>query len=180
MSRPFKIRTDRVATSFTAIEHLKIPIYNILPTVTGGGRLAGLRVLSGIDFYFFNGIVWTLISSGGGGSSIITGAVVTVNATPATLISIATTVKSVISIDAIITGGNTTDNTANTYFIKGSFKNISGTVVQIAVDDSLNFVEDSTDAQLTTSGANIIVQVTGLAAKTISWFGRVVRVQVIF
>ena len=176
---PFRIITDKVATSFTALEHLRIPIYNTLPTVTGGGRLAGLRTISGVEFFYNNGIVWIQVIAGGNGSDVITGSVITVNATPATLVNIVTTVKSVVSIDAIVTGANTTDDTADSYFLKGMFKNIGGNVVQIAPDDSLNFIENpATNAQLVTSGANIIVQVKGLPLKTISWFGRVVRVEV--
>lgn len=97
----------------------------------------------------------------------------TTNATLTTLKTIATTSEYVYHLEITVIGGLTT--TANGYTMKMflSYKNNGGTLSQIGYG---NFFQDSDwagttpNAAVNTSGANILIQVTGLAGTNIDWY----------
>ncbi len=113
-----------------------------------------------------------------GNSASYTANVTTSNATPTTIISIPTasgTKGTVYSIRCLIALGDNTGG-ANTGLFNVHFKaeNLLGTVgVSTALQSGsvLDGTLSTTDITITTSGTNILVQVTGLAATTINWCG---------
>ena len=118
-----------------------------------------------------NGQSITINSTGG---SIITGTVTTTNNTPTDLITIPTQAQTAIAVDVLVVGAKLSTDTTNVFFLKASFKNISGTTSEIVDDDILSFKEDPlTSSNVVASGANIVVRVTGLFLTTMKWSGEV-------
>lgn len=115
-----------------------------------------------------NSVIINSTASGGGE---ITGSVTTNDATATTIITLNTMSDTVYGFSAFISAANSTDNTGNSYFYKAAFKNVSGTVSQIStIDDTLFIREDGTSSvDVAISGTDILLQVTGVAGKTIKW-----------
>jgi len=109
----------------------------------------------------------------------ITGSVTTSNATPTTLASFALSGSAGIYRFSIeIVGYDSTDDEGVGYSIFGSVRTDGAAATLIGVPDKLVDEEEAPidlsistcDANLTVSGNNAIIQVTGVAATTIKWY----------
>lgn len=102
-----------------------------------------------------------------------TSTVNTANATPTTLQTFALgATPGTYFITAVVGAYNTTDTAGASYEIKGAFRTDGATATQISFSVVNSFEEAAmvaADAVFTTSANNVIVQVTGIAAKTIHW-----------
>ena len=106
-------------------------------------------------------------------SNRITGTVTTIDATP-TIISTFPlgATPGVYTFDVQIAGYDVTDTAGIGYFIEGSIRTTGAAGVVIGTPDKVINEEAATvtcDANLIVSGNNAIVQVTGIAGKTINW-----------
>lgn len=105
------------------------------------------------------------------------GNVTTTDATLTTLASLdlSTIGTGVFTFDVQIAGYDLTDSEGLGYAIFGTIKNIAGTLSVIGTPDKINNEDNApvniqaADASLTVSGTNAIVQVQGIAGKTIHW-----------
>lgn len=110
---------------------------------------------------------------GGGGPAWISGTVTTTDATPTALVSLATVNNSSIVAFALVTGWDAGDGQCIGYNVSASGCNVAGTFT-VAIPDKTG---DQGAALVTAtvtfvaSGANMILQVTGVAGKTIKWKG---------
>lgn len=101
--------------------------------------------------------------------------VVTTDATPTTLLTIPlATASRVILAEGNVVGKNSTPQ-LTTWRLLASFRNVAGTVSQEGATDTLHEKAGaplaSADVNYVVSGTNVLVQVTGVAATTIEWFG---------
>ncbi len=104
---------------------------------------------------------------------------VTTNATPLALHTRAVAVNDqVLSIEAIVSGYDTTNNEQYKYRLTGQVKNITGTLTIVANTEVIVEDDATADAVLVVSGTNTIVQVTGPVAKTIEWKSEINYTQV--
>ncbi len=113
------------------------------------------------------------VGDGGVGSlhTILNGSGTTTTAGTATLLTLATTTGYGYTVHAYVTGMSTANSIGGE--VIGVFKNISGTLSS-AGSPVATVIEDfsgSPTFTLTTSGTNIILQVTGQAATDIEWAG---------
>ena len=103
----------------------------------------------------------------------VQGTVTTANATPTTLTTFALgAVPGVYNFDIQISGYDITDTAGVGYFISGSVRTTGAAAVLVGTPDKIVNEEAATvacDANLIVSGNNAVVQVTGIAAKTIDW-----------
>ena len=103
----------------------------------------------------------------------IRGTVTTTNATLTTLSSFACgATPGVYNFDIQIAAFDVTDTAGCGYFISGSVRTDGATATLVGTPDKITNEEAATvacDANLIVSGNNAIVQVTGIAAKTIHW-----------
>lgn len=100
--------------------------------------------------------------------------VTTSNATPTAIATIAAVASRTNHFEVLIIGRNGTTQQAR-YKRALTVLNNAGTLVQLGSVDNIDSLEDDAawDATITTSGANVIVQVTGKAATTIVWVAKV-------
>ena len=107
--------------------------------------------------------------------TILTGTVTTVSATPTTIITFATTAATTYTVTARLAWRQTVPSSttqAGGFIIDGVFFNESGAATQIGASlRSVSFLPAAAteSATILGSGANVIVQVTGVAATTIDW-----------
>ena len=105
----------------------------------------------------------------------IGGYITTSNATPSTLITLPTVLGSVYTIEAFVAGGIDTTTNGIGGIISATFvHNSSGVLSIIGTVQGTpqeNFAASPTFT-LTTSGTDIILQVTGVASTSINWFGK--------
>lgn len=99
----------------------------------------------------------------------------TSNATPTTLLTLATVTDAVYTVEAFVAGGRDSGVNAIGGVISATFINDSGVLgiigtVQGSVQE--NFAAAPTFT-LTTSGTNIILQVTGVVGININWYGKI-------
>ena len=117
---------------------------------------------------FYNGTAWDEINNG----TPVESSVTTTNATVTTIetVSVATS-TTVVCIEVIIGAVRTDVTSEGAYYkISGAFLNNAGTVTQIDTTVKVEFESDATwDADFSISGTNVLVRVTGAAAKTINW-----------
>lgn len=108
----------------------------------------------------------------------LSGSVTTTNATPAAVITFPMTAGNlgsstgVCTFDIQIAGYNLTDKQGVGYFISGSILTFGGSTSIIGIPDKVvneGTGQTAADANLIASGNNAIIQVTGIAAKTIDW-----------
>jgi hypothetical protein len=111
------------------------------------------------------------------------GAVTTTDATPTTLISFATAASAAVyNVQVRIAAFDATDVAGAAYHIDAGART-TGAAVTIFPDP--DFVDNEEAAMVTSdinilaSGNNIIIQVTGIAGKTIRWSGSLTFVQVV-
>ena len=111
---------------------------------------------------------------GAGGPAWVNGNVTTTDATPTTLASLPTTSSEAYVVFALGVAYDTTNNKACGYNVSAVAKNVGGTL-SIQVPDVTGDKDSAFTAtypvQMTTSGTNLILQVTGEAATTINWSG---------
>lgn len=105
------------------------------------------------------------------GSTWYTDTATTVDATLTTLTTIPTTAGSTNFVTANVVGRNITDSTSAGFRYDRTFENTGGVLTQIIGNSNLKFNEDEPNMTLSiaASGTNILVQVTGAAAKTVNW-----------
>ncbi len=109
----------------------------------------------------------------------ITGAVNTTDATPATVLTIPINTNVVLGADGYVvarrTGGSSGSTNDGAYYkISLVGANTGGTVAFIGNDaQAIGESQSLWDITFTTSGANMLVQVTGAANNNISWTGYV-------
>jgi hypothetical protein len=103
----------------------------------------------------------------------VQGTVTTADATPTTLTTFALgAVPGVYNFDIQIAGYDLTDVAGIGFFISGSVRTTGAAAILVGTPDKIVNDEAATvtcDANLIVSGNNAIVQVTGIAAKTIDW-----------
>lgn len=167
----FDLATPQAQTFVTDVNSPAMPSIGVL-NVVGGSTVVNNN----------NGIR----TDGSSGSNVLTiqltnrisGSVTTANATPTTLVSFAMSSANlgsslgVCTFDIQIAGYNITDNAGEGYSIFGSVRTDGVSATLIGVPDKIINEEASqatADANLIVSGNNVIIQVTGIAAKTIDW-----------
>jgi hypothetical protein len=99
----------------------------------------------------------------------------TSNATPATLITLATDTDGVYTVEAFVAGATDSGSNAIGGIISATFLNNGGSLSLIgSVQGSVqeNYAGSPTFTLLA-SGTNIILQVTGVASTNINWFGKI-------
>lgn len=155
-----------VPTSFvTDINSPAIPIANVL-------NVPGASVTTNNN----NGIE-TDGSSGSNTLTVqltnrITGSVTTNDATPTTIASFSLgATPSVFVFDIQVASYNVTDVNGDGYFISGSARTDGATATLCGTPDKIvnEEVVDTADANMVVSGNSVIIQATGIAAKTHRW-----------
>jgi len=111
------------------------------------------------------------------------GSVTTTDATPTTLISFAAAATPVVyNFEARVAGFNTTDIAGGAYVVIAGART-TGAAATVFISPEFTVVEEAnmaaSDIDIVASGNNIIVQVTGIAGKTINWSGTLTYVQVV-
>lgn len=156
-----------IPTSFVTDSGTVIPAANVV-NLNGGATTAnndnGITVIANPDGS--NNAVFQLTNR-------VSGNVTTSNATPTILTTFALgATPAVYNFDIQVVGYDVTDNLGVGYFISGSVRTTGAAAVLVGTPDKITNEEVGTtgcDANLTVSGNNAVVQVTGLAAKTIDW-----------
>jgi hypothetical protein len=99
-----------------------------------------------------------------------TGITTTTNGTATTILTSSTTSDKVYLVDVTVIGRRTDSGTEGAGFVlRGFYRNDGGTLTKIG-DDKISAKDDQNwDANTAVSGTDVIVQVTGEAAKTINW-----------
>lgn len=155
-----------VPTSFvTDVNSPAVPLANVL-NVFGGTTT--INNINGIQ---------TDGSSGSNTETIqltnrITGSATTTNATPTTAATFSLgATPGVFTFDIQIASLNVTDVNGDGYFISGSARTNGATAVLCGTPDKIvnEEVVDTADANMVVSGNNVIIQVTGIVAKTHRW-----------
>lgn len=167
-----------VATSYVTQNGTAVPLSNVL-------------IINGIDSTENNdnGII-TKGGVGGTGTSNevdvvltnrILGTLTTNNATPTTITSFSLgATPAVFTFDIQIACFNITDVNGDGYFISGSARTDGTTATLCGTPDKIvnEEVVDTADANMVVSGNTIIVQATGIAAKTHRWKTLITYVEV--
>lgn len=103
----------------------------------------------------------------------VQGTISTADATPTTLTTFTLgATPGVYNFDIQIVGYDLTDTAGVGYFISGIVRTTGAAAVLVGIPDKITNEEAATvacDANLTVSGNNAIVQVTGIAGKNINW-----------
>lgn len=136
------------------------------PTVLSKGLLAGPNIM----LTETNETI-TITGSGGGGG--FTGMITTITGVFTPLITISSSNNTSYVLSVKITGSNTISGGSNNFIIQGSYKNLGGVLSKIASpDDKLSEKQDVlTDARLSLSGTNMLIEVRGIAGQSINWVG---------
>ncbi len=121
-----------------------------------------------------NGITFTGASATVTGSltNRLSGTVTTSNATPTTLISFPLPAVGTYTFDLNIAAYNTTDTLGASYSVFLGAKRLGGTASKLNLEDKVVNEEvgmEACDVSVTTASNNVILQATGIAAKTINW-----------
>lgn len=96
----------------------------------------------------------------------------TTNASTVTLISDGTATDTTYLIEVNVVARRTDAGSESAGFvIRGTFRNNGGTLTKVGEDKVYSKDDNEWDANITTSATDIIVQVTGVASKTIDWKG---------
>lgn len=168
----------------------------IISTAGGGGGGTPIQTITGNDaiavpptannIFLVGGTLSTnntngITTTGNAGTSTETvnltnrvqGIVTTADATPTTLTTFALgATPGVYNFDIQVAGFDITDTAGVGYFISGSIRTTGAAAVLVGTPDKIVNEEAATvacDANLIVSGNNAVVQVTGIAAKTIDW-----------
>jgi len=159
-----------VATSYVTDNGTAVPAANILiihGTDSSQNLDAGLIVNGGVVGTGTSNEVDVVVTNR------IRGTVTTADATPTTLSTFAMgATPGVYNFDIQVVAYDVTDTAGVGYFISGSIRTTGAGGVVVGTPDKITNEEASTtgcDANLIVSGNNAIVQVTGIAAKTINW-----------
>lgn len=103
----------------------------------------------------------------------VQGTVTTTDATPTSASTFALgATPGVYNFDIQIVAYDITDTAGAGYFISGSIRTTGAAAVVVGTPDKINNEEAATvacDANLTGSGNNAVINVTGIAGKTINW-----------
>lgn len=101
----------------------------------------------------------------------VKGSTTTIGAVTSTVVSQAILVNATMTIQ-IIVAGYSTDNLGIGAYATAVVKNVAGTLSLVGTVDIIKNSDSALNAgnvTVTTSGSNLIVQVTGVAGKTIAW-----------
>lgn len=168
-----------VPTSFTTQNGTAVPAANVL-------------IINGIDSVENNdnGIITKGGVVGTGTANEVdvvitnrmTGAVNTANATPTTLMTFTAAVAATIyNFEVRVVGYDVTDTAGGSYTIIAGGRT-TGAATTVFTSPEFTVIEEtamlSSDIDFISSGNTFIVQVTGIAAKTIHWSGSLTYVQV--
>lgn len=154
--------TPSVPTSFVTDSGTAVPAANVLNVVTPGSGTEGIETTgSG------NTITITLTNTGIASTT-------TVGASSSTFTSfpIPVPASSVVSVRANIACYDPTNNLAAALELLGGMKNVGGVLTVISsvdVTKNTDAALNNVTANLTSSGANCLVQVTGVAAHNLDW-----------
>ena len=132
--------------------------------MTNGSGTAGSMMISG-DTTGTN--VWS-------NEIVVSGSTSSTSATPQTLCVIPTATNTAYVVWAYVVGKSTSGATAGVGGrVDGVFRNAAGTLTSVGVSATVNedFASGNPTFTLTTSGTNIILQVTGFAGQNITWSG---------
>ena len=102
----------------------------------------------------------------------IQGAVTTADATPTTIITFPLTAIGNYAFDINISAYNTTDTTGASYSLFVGVKSVGGVATKLNLEDKIVNEEITMipcNTSITASGNSVLVQVTGIAAKSINW-----------
>jgi hypothetical protein len=102
----------------------------------------------------------------------VSGSVTTTDATVTTIISFTLPTTGNYSFDLNIAAYNTTDTLGAAYSMFVGFISVAGAATKLNLEDKIVNEQagmTACNATATTSGNNILIQVTGIAAKTINW-----------
>lgn len=158
-----------VPTSFVTDNGTAIPVANVL-------NVLGRDVNTNND----NGIQTTADPNGGDNLYVEltnrnTGTVTTTDATPTTLMSVSLgATPGVFIAEGNLLGYNTTDLAGGAYTFTGAAVTTGAAATEISVEEKDVFEQAAmaaADFDISVSGNNIVVTVTGIAGKTINWSG---------
>lgn len=160
-----------VPTSFVTDNGTAVPAANILivhGTDSSTNVQAGIQARGGVIGTGTSNEVDVVITNR------VRGLVTTTNATPTTLTTFALgATPGVYNFDIQIVGYDLTDVEGIGYFISGSVRTTGAAASLVGTPDKIINevigVTTAADATLIVSGNNAIVQVTGIASKTINW-----------
>lgn len=102
----------------------------------------------------------------------IQGSVSTVDATPTTIITFPLTATGNYAFDINISAYNTTDTTGASYSLFVGVKSVGGVATKLNLEDKIVNEEVTMipcNTSITASGNSMLVQVTGISAKSINW-----------
>lgn len=129
--------------------------------------------------FLTNALLFSSTTVAGGSASIYHANVQTTNAAATTIFSLVTasggsngttyTLEATISLGDVTGGANT-----GSYRFLFKTKNIGGTITTSSIVSNVSILDgglSATAVSTSTSGANVLVQVTGIAATTINWNG---------
>ena len=123
-------------------------------------------------------------TDGSSGSNILTvqltnrlqGGLSTIDATPTTIITFGLgATPAVLTLDGFVSAYNTTDTLGAGFFFSAAVRTTGAAAVDLGSEFTSQFTETGMEAAAVTigvSGNNLIIQVTGIAAKTISWLAQ--------
>lgn len=137
-----------------------------------GNNLQIRSIAAGTNITITTGDTITINSTASGGSSRTTGSTTTTNATPTTIATIATTTNSTQLIEVYVKAYQTSATNYGVWKRTLTVTNVSGTPTIQATNSDVTKTSAGLKAKsvtFTTSGSNVLVQVTGIAATTISW-----------
>ena len=104
-------------------------------------------------------------------TGLFTSTVQTTNATVTTVATITPADGTCVFLESNVAARKTDGTNAAGMQIRGVFRRTGATTTQVSTSDSITFNEGANvwDVSLTTSGSDILLQVTGQAATTIDW-----------
>lgn len=158
-------------------------------TVTGGSSLTAPTLLqngfaaiaSGGDLTYvggspgqvlaWNGSSWVGQAVTGTLFTEVDGTLTTVNSTPATLISYATSSNGTYNVYFQVAARNVINGNGNGYNVAGVFKRVAGVLSQVGSTSILNYEADdlTMSVDLSISGSNILLRVVGNSSLNVNW-----------
>lgn len=134
---------------------------------TRGGGTQHAAATTSVDGFMSSGDKTKLDGYG----ESLTGTAQTTNATTGTLATHTPTDSTVVTIHAVVSARKNDGTQGAGYTLMGTFRRSGGTTTQIGSTTILAAVEDDAawDASFATSGADVQVRMTGVAATTIDW-----------